>query len=180
MTGDSIVDKWRVIRALHFEPSRAAEAINGHFMRIAESSMDSIKRVTHGVLLLSVIALYGCEDLVISDTSSLLLPTFQQSEILGFVAGFGTTFAALPDLVAMLKRRSSAGTVRAKDFSRPSAAARWDPPNRNAPHAYAGSTISASRACEESRRSGQYADSMALSPAPLSTATERTPAARLA
>jgi uncharacterized protein with PQ loop repeat len=28
--------------------------------------------------------------------------------IIGFLAGFGTTFAALPDLVAMMKRRSSA------------------------------------------------------------------------
>ena len=28
---------------------------------------------------------------------------------MGLVAGFGTTFAALPDLLAMLKRRSSAG-----------------------------------------------------------------------
>jgi uncharacterized protein with PQ loop repeat len=31
------------------------------------------------------------------------------TQIIGFVAGFGTTFAALPDLVAMLKRRSSVG-----------------------------------------------------------------------
>ena len=30
-------------------------------------------------------------------------------EIIGFVAGFGTTFAAAPDLLAMLKRRSSRG-----------------------------------------------------------------------
>ena len=30
-------------------------------------------------------------------------------EIIGFVAGFGTTFAALPDLIAMLKRRSCEG-----------------------------------------------------------------------
>jgi MtN3 and saliva related transmembrane protein len=30
-------------------------------------------------------------------------------EIIGFVAGFGTTFAALPDLIAMLKRQSSQG-----------------------------------------------------------------------
>jgi MtN3 and saliva related transmembrane protein len=32
-----------------------------------------------------------------------------RSEVFGFVAGFGTTFAALPDLIAMVKRRSSAG-----------------------------------------------------------------------
>ena len=66
-------------------------------------------RVTLGVLLLSVMTLYGCEDLAVRDTSSLLVPGFQRSEVLGFVAGFGTTFAALPDLVAMLRRRSSAG-----------------------------------------------------------------------
>ena len=30
-------------------------------------------------------------------------------EIVGFVAGFGTTFAALPDLIAMLKRRHCEG-----------------------------------------------------------------------
>jgi uncharacterized protein with PQ loop repeat len=30
-------------------------------------------------------------------------------ELIGFVAGFGTTFAAMPDVIAMLKRRSSAG-----------------------------------------------------------------------
>ncbi len=30
-------------------------------------------------------------------------------EIIGFVAGFGTTFAAMPDLIAMLRRRSCEG-----------------------------------------------------------------------
>jgi MtN3 and saliva related transmembrane protein len=58
---------------------------------------------------LSVIALFGCSDLAIRDTQSLILPRFQRSEIFGFLAGIGTTFAALPDLVAMLRRRSSAG-----------------------------------------------------------------------
>jgi uncharacterized protein with PQ loop repeat len=66
-------------------------------------------RVTLGVFLLSVLTVCGCEDLVIRDTSSLLAPGFQRSEILGLVAGFGTTFAGVPDLLAMLKRRSSAG-----------------------------------------------------------------------
>lgn len=33
----------------------------------------------------------------------------QLHEIIGFVAGFGTTFAALPDLIAMLKRGHSQG-----------------------------------------------------------------------
>jgi MtN3 and saliva related transmembrane protein len=72
-------------------------------------NMHCSNKMTLGVLLLSLLTLYGCEDLVIRDTSSLFIPRFQRSEILGFVAGFGTTFAAVPDLVAMLKRRSSAG-----------------------------------------------------------------------
>ena len=60
-------------------------------------------------LVVTVVILCGCVDLGIRDTSSLLLPTFKRSEVFGFVAGLGTTFAAVPDLVAMLKRRSSAG-----------------------------------------------------------------------
>lgn len=70
---------------------------------------DRIDRMMRGVLLLSVITLSGCADLVVQDTSSLLLPTFQRSEVLGIVAGFGTTFAAVPDLIKMFKRRSSRG-----------------------------------------------------------------------
>ena len=76
---------------------------------MAEVNMNWSNRVKLGVLLLSVLTVYGCEDLVIRDTSSLLAPRFQRSEILGLVAGFGTTFAGVPDLIAMLKRRSSAG-----------------------------------------------------------------------
>ncbi len=60
------------------------------------------------VLFLSLITLCGCQDLVPHDTPSLLNPKFQRSEIVGIVAGFGTTFAAVPDLVAMFRRRSSA------------------------------------------------------------------------
>ena len=61
------------------------------------------------LLPLSVIAFAGCQGLGIHDTQSLLDPRFTRSEVVGFVAGLGTTFAALPDLIAMLKRRSSAG-----------------------------------------------------------------------
>jgi len=61
------------------------------------------------VLVLSVLVLSGCADLVVRDTASLLAPRFRQSEVLGLVAGAGTTFAGLPDLIAMLKRRSSKG-----------------------------------------------------------------------
>ncbi len=71
--------------------------------------MGRFNTVTLGVLILSLITLCACQDLVPRDTSSLLIPRFQRSEVLGFVAGFGTTFAALPDLIAMLRRRSSAG-----------------------------------------------------------------------
>lgn len=56
-----------------------------------------------------VITLCGCGDWAVRDTSSLLFPRFQRSEIVGLVAGFGTTFAAVPDLIRMFKRRSSRG-----------------------------------------------------------------------
>jgi MtN3 and saliva related transmembrane protein len=62
-----------------------------------------------GILLVGAVMLCGCEGLAIRDPSSLLLPQFQRSEVLGFVAGFGTTFAAVPDLVKMFRRRSSKG-----------------------------------------------------------------------
>jgi MtN3 and saliva related transmembrane protein len=66
-------------------------------------------KVRLGVIVLSVIAFQGCQSLGIHDTASLLSPKLQRSEVVGFVAGLGTTFAGLPDLLAMLKRRSSAG-----------------------------------------------------------------------
>ncbi len=68
--------------------------------------IDSFMRLA---LVGSVVTLCGCADLKIRDTSSLLVPRFQRSEVVGVVAGFGTTFAAVPDLMAMLKRRSSKG-----------------------------------------------------------------------
>ena len=55
------------------------------------------------------IMLCGCDDLVPRDTASLLAPHLQRSEIVGFLAGLGTTFAAVPDLFAMFRRKSSAG-----------------------------------------------------------------------
>jgi uncharacterized protein with PQ loop repeat len=62
-----------------------------------------------GLLCFSgAVALCACEG-VVRDTQSLLIPGFQRSEVFGLVAGFGTTFAAVPDLIAMLKRRSSQG-----------------------------------------------------------------------
>ncbi len=70
---------------------------------------ESTGRIQRGVLLLNLLTLCGCEDLAIHDTSSLLIPSLQRSEVIGIVAGFGTTFAAVPDLIKMFKRRSSKG-----------------------------------------------------------------------
>ena len=66
-------------------------------------------RVRLTILMVVLSICNGCKALGIEDTASLLLPRFQKSEVYGFVAGFGTTFAAVPDLIAMLKQRSSAG-----------------------------------------------------------------------
>ena len=71
--------------------------------------MVSSKSVPLLGLFFSVIILVGCAELALPDEESLLLPGFQKSEVVGLVAGFGTTFAALPDLIGMLKRRSSKG-----------------------------------------------------------------------
>jgi uncharacterized protein with PQ loop repeat len=71
--------------------------------------MDRFNKLTLAVLILGLITLSACEGLVPHDTKSLLIPRFKRSEIFGLVAGFGTTFAAIPDLLAMLRRRSTAG-----------------------------------------------------------------------
>ena len=60
-------------------------------------------------IVLCALMLAGCSDLIVQDTKSLLAPQFQRSELVGLVAGAGTTFAALPDLIAMFRRRSSQG-----------------------------------------------------------------------
>ena len=67
------------------------------------------RMIAYGGLLLGAVALAGCDSLGIHDASSLLIPTFSKSEVVGFVAGLGTTFAAAPDLIGMFRRRSSAG-----------------------------------------------------------------------
>ena len=71
--------------------------------------MNRRDKMTRAFLGLGLIALSGCDDLVPRDVSSMFVPTLQRSELVGLLAGFGTTFAAVPDLVSMLKRRSSAG-----------------------------------------------------------------------
>jgi MtN3 and saliva related transmembrane protein len=66
-------------------------------------------KVTLIVLLPSLILLSGRQNLVPHDTRSLLIPSFHRSDVFGFLAGLGTTFAAMPDLISVLRRRSSAG-----------------------------------------------------------------------
>ena len=46
---------------------------------------------------LSLITLYGGQDLVPLDRQSLFFPGLQRSEIFGCLAGLGTTFAAVPE-----------------------------------------------------------------------------------
>lgn len=70
--------------------------------------MDNLNRTIFTVLLfLGLITLTGCEHLAI-DKDRLFRPG-EVSEIVGFLAGFGTTVAAVPDLLAMLRRRSCEG-----------------------------------------------------------------------
>lgn len=69
--------------------------------------MNRFNRVMLTVIFLGLITLTGCRHLGI-DTEKLFRPAEVQ-EIVGFLAGFGTTFAAVPDLLAMLRRRSSEG-----------------------------------------------------------------------
>lgn len=66
-------------------------------------------RTRWACLLLFATALPACAHLQVHDVSSLLVPRLLRSEIVGVVAGFGTTFAGFPDLMTMLKRQSSAG-----------------------------------------------------------------------
>jgi MtN3 and saliva related transmembrane protein len=71
--------------------------------------MDRLNRAKLAIFLPCMTVLCGCQDLTPKDRPSLLDPHIQRSEVLGLVAGFGTTFAAMPDLIAMLRRRSTAG-----------------------------------------------------------------------
>ncbi len=71
--------------------------------------MYKFNRTVFWGILCGTISLCACKDFVPSDPQSILFSEFKRSEIVGIVAGFGTTFAALPDLIAMFRRRSSAG-----------------------------------------------------------------------
>ena len=71
--------------------------------------MKGFNAIPSGLGVICALAVTGCSDLVVQDTQSLFAPAFHRSEIVGLVAGFGTTFASVPDVIAMLTRRSSAG-----------------------------------------------------------------------
>jgi uncharacterized protein with PQ loop repeat len=65
---------------------------------------------TRCLLLMAVmLTCVGCVGQLGVDTQSLLLPQLHRSEVLGFFAGLGTTFASLPDLIVMLRRKSAEG-----------------------------------------------------------------------
>ena len=70
--------------------------------------MSRFKRVVFSAFLISLILLGGCQHLVI-DTDKIVRSDTDLPEIVGIIAGFGTTFAAFPDLLAMMRRRSSEG-----------------------------------------------------------------------
>src|SRR5215471_15316929 len=70
--------------------------------------MNQFNKAMVAGLFLSLMALTGCQHLVI-DTEKIVRSDINLPEIVGIVAGFGTTFAAFPDLLAMLRRKSSEG-----------------------------------------------------------------------
>ena len=71
--------------------------------------MVRFKNLTLAALFfLGLLTLTGCQHLVI-DTEKIVKSDVDLPEIVGLLAGFGTTFAAFPDLLAMLRRRSSEG-----------------------------------------------------------------------
>ena len=70
--------------------------------------MSRFNKAMLAAVSLSVIPLAACQHLVI-DTERIIKSHVDLPEIVGIVAGFGTTFAAFPDLLAMLRRRSSEG-----------------------------------------------------------------------
>lgn len=59
----------------------------------------NMPRLAFAISFLVVIAFCGCQDWLPHDTQSLLIARFQRSEIVGFLAGLGTTF----------RRRSASG-----------------------------------------------------------------------
>jgi MtN3 and saliva related transmembrane protein len=88
----------RLVKEQHSDP---------HAVKLRRLAMNRFRQVVVFTLP-SLIVLCGCQNLT-KDTHSLLFSGFERSEIMGILAGFGTTFAGVPDLLAMLRRRSTAG-----------------------------------------------------------------------
>jgi len=61
------------------------------------------------VIGLAILGHYFVNQLRLQAADVFIASAFSAKEIIGFLAGLGTTFAAFPDLIAMLKRRSSQG-----------------------------------------------------------------------
>ena len=80
---------------------RPAEAWDGCD---SEASVRRIVTVSACVALLC-----GCAELALRNPTRLITARVHLPELVGFLAGLGTTLAALPDLLAMLRRRSSRG-----------------------------------------------------------------------
>jgi hypothetical protein len=75
-------------------------------------NMDSSNNgLWHRVVLLNVIALWVCEALAVHERSSLLVPKSKHSKGLGLVAGIGTTFVTVADLLKMFRRQSGKSMI---------------------------------------------------------------------
>jgi len=72
--------------------------------------MKPFSRAMMAILVLILFTFCGCQGLIPHDTQSLLMPKLHRSEIVGIVAGFGTTFAGV---CLTWWRCSSAGRARA-------------------------------------------------------------------
>lgn len=73
---------------------------------VREDRYGPIQRCELVVVLSHVIMSLGCQ---VIDSKKIIKSDVDLKEIVGLLAGCGTTFAAFPDLLAMLKRRSSEG-----------------------------------------------------------------------
>jgi len=71
--------------------------------------MNRFNKAILAAVSLSVIPLAACQQHLVIDTDRIIKSHIDLPEIVGIVAGVGTTFAAFPDLLAMLRRRSSDG-----------------------------------------------------------------------
>jgi hypothetical protein len=72
------------------QPNANSTKVETAAMKSPRYSRLTLTAVPLGALLL----ISGCEELT-KNTESVLLPNFQRSDLFGFVAGMGTTFAVL-------------------------------------------------------------------------------------